>query len=80
MVGVTFNIKYDESYTERYEKLHDAFQRFGVAEDRTTSCVFLNTDDVDSVHLALYGALDFEKDKAIVFKTYMHTFKNFGPK
>lgn len=80
MIGVTFNIKYDETYTDRYRKLHDAMQKFGVVEERSTSCLFLNTDDTDAVNLALYGALDYTKDKAIVFTTYAHTFKFFGPK
>jgi len=80
MIGVTFNIKYDETYTDRYRKLHAAMEKFGVVEDRSTSCLFLNTDDGAAVELALYGALDYKKDKAIVFTTYAHTFKFFGPK
>jgi hypothetical protein len=80
MIGVTFNIKYDDDYTDRYRRLHEVFARFSIAEDRTTSCVFLNTDDGVAVDLALYGALDYKKDKAIVFTTYAHTLINFGPK
>lgn len=79
MIGVTFNIKYDDNYSERYRKLHEAMERFGIVEDRSTSCLFLNTDDGDAVHTALYGALDYKKDKAIVFTTYNHTLKSFGP-
>jgi len=80
MIGVTFNITYDEDYSERYKKLHAVFERFGVVEDRTTSCVFLNTSDGKAVDTALYGALDYKKDKAIVFETYAHTLIHFGPK
>ena len=81
MIGVTFNIKYDDNYSERYEKLCKALARFNPVEDRTTSCVFLNTQEsVDAVHTALYGALDYRKDKAIVFQTYSHTLKPFGPR
>lgn len=80
MIGVTFNIKYNETYSDRYTALHRAFEHFGIAEDRTTSCVFLKTDDGDAVHTALYGALDYRVDKAIVFTTYQHTFKHFGPR
>lgn len=79
MIGVTFNIKYDDTYSERYRKLHEKMSGFGIVEDKSTSCLFLNTDDADAVHTALYGALDYKKDKAIVFTTYKHTFKNFGP-
>ena len=79
MIGVTFNIKYDDSYSERYSGLYEVFRRFGIVEDKTTSCVFLDTDDSDAVHTALYGPLDYTKDKAVVFTTYQHTFKNFGP-
>ena len=79
MIGVTFNIYYDDTYGDRYDKLHKVFERFGIVETRTTSCVFLDTDDGDAVHTALYGALDYKKDKAIVFTTYSHTLINFGP-
>ena len=80
MVGVTFNIKYDATYDERYEALRKVLARFNPIEDRTTSCVFLDTDtEVEDVHTALYGALDYTKDKAIVFKTYAHLMKYFGP-
>lgn len=79
MIGVTFNIKYDDTYSDRYKKLMSVFERFGVYKDRTTSCVLLNSDDGDAVHTALYGALDFRKDKATVFMTFSHTLKDFGP-
>ena len=79
MIGVTFDIKYDDDYSKRYAALSAVFRRFGVLEDKTTSCVFLNTDDGDAVHTALYGALDYRKDKAIVFTTYAHQLKKFGP-
>ncbi|MCA0961177.1 hypothetical protein [Salipiger bermudensis] len=79
--GVTFNIKYDDTYTERYNNLRAVFERHNQVEDRTTSCVFLDTPkSVDEVHTALYGALDYTKDKAIVFETYRHNMKTFGPK
>lgn len=79
MIGVTFNINYDDTYAERYKKLHEAMKGFGIVEDRSTSCLFLNTDDAAAVELALYGALNYKKDKAIVFTTYSHTLKFFGP-
>lgn len=79
MIGVTFNIKYDDTYSDRYKKLMAVFERFGVAKDRTTSCVFLNTDDGKAVDLALYGALDYTKDRAVTFTTYAHTHIDFGP-
>ncbi|GAA5081526.1 hypothetical protein N0B44_27765 [Roseibacterium beibuensis] len=79
MIGVTFNIHYDATYSERYDDLHKALERFGIEEARTTSCLFLNTDDARAVETALYGALDYRKDKAVVFTTYQHTFKYFGP-
>ncbi len=62
------------------KKLHAVFARFGVVEDRTTSCVFLDTDDSKAVDVALYGALDYNKDKAIVFEAYAHNLIHFGPK
>lgn len=80
MIGVTFNIKYDDTYSDRYDKLHAVFTRFRILETRTTSCVFLDNDDGDAVETALYGALEYEKDKAIVFTTYSHNMKHFGPK
>ena len=80
MIGVTFNIRYDDTYGDRYAALHQVFRRFGIVEDRTTSCVFLNTDDGAAVDTALYGALDYSKDKAVVFTTYAHTLINFGPR
>ena len=79
VAGVTFNIQYDESYTERYKALDKALERFKPFEKRTSSCVFLDTDDLDAVHTALYGVLDYRKDKAIVFTTYRHLMKPFGP-
>lgn len=79
MIGVTFNIRYDDTYSDRYQKLYEVFRRFGIKIDRTTSCVFLNTEESDKVHTALYGALDYKKDKAIVFTTYEHTLQHFGP-
>lgn len=79
MIGVTFTIKYDESYSDRYRALQQALSRFNPIEDGTTSCVFLDTQStVDAVNTALYGALDYLKDRAIVFETYRHTFKPFG--
>jgi hypothetical protein len=78
MIGVTFEIKYDSDYTNRYTRLYDVFKRFGILEARTTSCVFLNTDSAEQVHTALYGALDYTKDKAIVFTTYKHLMKTLG--
>lgn len=78
MIGVTYSIEYDENYSDRYEKLMEVFERFGVVKDRTTSCAFLNTDDGDAVHTALYGALNYKKDKAVVFTTYSHLLKDFG--
>ncbi|WP_299786082.1 hypothetical protein [uncultured Marivita sp.] len=79
MIGVTFNIKYDDDYSSRYRKLHDRMADFGIVEDKSTSCLFLDTDDTEAVHRALYGVLDYRKDKAIVFTTYAHTLKSFGP-
>lgn len=79
MIGVTFSIKYDDDYSNRYEKLYEVFRRFGIAKDRTTSCVFLNTDDAKAVDIALYGALDYKKDKAVTFTTYNHLLVDFGP-
>ena len=79
MIGVSFNIKYDDTYSERYAKFHEAMKAFGIIESRTTSCLFLSTDDAKAVDLALYGCLNYAKDKAIVFTTYQHTFINFGP-
>lgn len=79
MIGVTFNIKYDEGYSDRYAKLRQALLRFKIVEERTTSCVFLDTDDAKAVDLALYGALDYKKDKAITFPAYKHTLIYFGP-
>jgi hypothetical protein len=79
MIGVTFNIKYDDTYSERYAAFHKRMADFNIVESKTTSCLFLDTDDDESVHTALYGVLDYKKDKAIVFTTYAHTFKEFGP-
>jgi len=80
MIGVTFEIKYDDTYSDRYRALHARLRDFNPVEDRTTSCVFLDTDkSTDDIHTALHGVLDYKKDKAIVFETYRHTFKNFGP-
>ncbi|QFS84005.1 hypothetical protein [Roseivivax sp. THAF197b] len=79
--GVTFNIKYDDTYSDRYDALHRVLKRLNSIEDKTTSCVFLDTTkSVDEVHTALFGALDYKKDKAIVFETYRHNMKTFGPK
>lgn len=81
MIGVTFRINYDneDSYGLRYKKLHDVFKRYNIIEDLTTSCVFLDTGaKTDEVQTALYGALDYKQDMAIVFETYRHTFRNFG--
>lgn len=46
----------------------------------STSCLFLNTDDVVAVDLALNGALDYKNEKAMVFTTYAHTLQSFSPK
>ncbi|AZV00249.1 MULTISPECIES: hypothetical protein [Paracoccus] len=78
MIGVTFSIKYDATYSERYQKLYEVFRRFGIVKDRTTSCVFLNTEDGAAVKSALYLALDYTKDKAVVFTTFSHTMIDFG--
>jgi len=79
VIGVTFSIKFDDDYSNRYQKLYEAFRRFGIAKDRTTSCVFLNTDDIKAVDIALYGALDYRKDKAVTFTAYSHLMVDFGP-
>lgn len=78
MIGVTFELKYDDTYSVRYRKLYEVFRRFGIVKDRTTSCVFLNTDDGAAVDLALYGALNYATDKAVVFTTYSHNMIDFG--
>ena len=78
MIGVTFQIKYDDDYPNRYRRLLEIFERFGIVKDRSTSCVFLNTDNGVAVNVALYAALDYRKDKAVIFTTQRNTLIDFG--
>jgi hypothetical protein len=78
MIGVTFEIKYDSDYQTRYTKLYEVFRNFGLLEARTTSSVFLNTDQLETVHTALYSALDWQKDKAFSFIVSPHLVKQLG--